>query len=96
MLRSCGCTPIPLTHAKTPRTRWAHLQTRRPSDTQVEAMFRLNGVGGVGVVTGAASGGLVVRDFDDAAAYEQWSRSHPDLAAIAPTVRTRRGYHVYT
>lgn len=50
---------------------------------------------GIAIVCGRVSGGLIVRDFDDEASYEQWARCFPELAWSAPTVRTKRGYHVY-
>jgi hypothetical protein len=47
------------------------------------------------VVLGEISIGLACRDFDTIGAYESWKESHPDLAAILPTVKTGKGYHVY-
>jgi len=44
---------------------------------------------------GAASGGLVCRDFDTTDSYEHWKSAHPELAARLPTVKTGRGFHVY-
>lgn len=50
---------------------------------------------GIAIVCGMVSGGLIVRDFDDEAAYERWAQRFSELARSAPTVRTKRGYHVY-
>lgn len=44
---------------------------------------------------GRPSGGLAVRDFDDAEAYHTWAALHPEDAACLPTVRTGRGFHLY-
>ncbi len=50
---------------------------------------------GLGVMCGKVSGGLYCRDFDDAAAFEAWKMAHSALTGTLPTVRTRRGFHVY-
>jgi hypothetical protein len=50
---------------------------------------------GLGIVLGSASGGLICRDFDQAVAFREWADENPDLAAVLPIARTRRGYHVY-
>lgn len=50
---------------------------------------------GIAIVLGAASGGLMVRDFDTADGYHAWAAREPRLASILPTVRTGKGYHVY-
>ena len=56
---------------------------------------RIRSAVGVGVVLGEVSGGLWVRDFDEADAYERWAEAHSDLAKSLPTVKTSRGFHVY-
>src|SRR5262249_37344647 len=38
---------------------------------------------------------LACRDFDQHGAYERWAEAHPDLAAVLPTTRTRRGHHCW-
>src|SRR5262245_60507560 len=58
-------------------------------------MFARPGVTGLAVVLGSISGGLAVRDYDDAGAYQRWAGDHPELARRLPTVRTGRGFHVY-
>jgi hypothetical protein len=50
---------------------------------------------GLVIVLGAVSGGLAVRDFDQADAYRAWATSHPDLADSLATARTHRGFPVY-
>jgi len=47
------------------------------------------------VIFGKVSGGLVCRDFDVLAGYDQWAADHPELARALPTVATARGRHVY-
>ena len=58
-------------------------------------MFARNGITGLAVILGNASGGLACRDYDDADAYHRWAADHRDLASTLPTVQTSRGYHVY-
>ena len=72
----------------------------RPADeATIAAWFapnaRRRNVVGVGIVLGDASGGLMVRDFDEPGSDERWAAAHPDLAAPLPTVRTGKGFHVY-
>ena len=93
ILRSWGWSVFPV-RQKRPAVRWGPHQRRRPSDRELERMLRLEGVDGIAVVTGPVSGGLVNRDYDDPDAYHRWARDHRDLARIAPTVRTRRGFRV--
>ncbi len=92
---SWGIPAFPLT-GKKPRCKWKPLQRRRPSDREINRLFHQPDVDGIGVVPGPFSGGFAVRDYDDAEAYHRWAGDHPDLARTAPTVRTRRGFHVWT
>jgi hypothetical protein len=75
--------------------RWKHFQERRPTDAELQALFAQPCVTGLAVILGSASGGLVCRDFDVADAYHRWTKDHPDLARILPTVQTYRGHHIY-
>ena len=59
------------------------------------ATFCQKGITGLAVVLGRVSGGLAVRDFDDADAYHQWADAHPEDAKRLPTSRTGRGFHVF-
>jgi hypothetical protein len=77
-----------------PAREWKPFQIRRPTEGQIRAWFRGH-VPAMGVVLGEASGGLVCRDFDAMEAYERWASEHPELAAMLPTVATRRGRHIY-
>jgi hypothetical protein len=76
---------------------WKQFQKDRPTEQLLGDWFcRLaDGTTGIAVLTGAASGGLAVRDFDREDAYQEWAGSHPGLAAGLPTVQTKRGRHVY-
>ncbi|MCW5769164.1 MAG: bifunctional DNA primase/polymerase [Phycisphaeraceae bacterium] len=92
-----GWSVIPVRADKKPAIRsWKHLQSNAPKPEEVSAWFgRVKGCAGVGIVLGAVSGHLWVRDFDDPDLYSRWRDLHPDLATTLPTVRTSRGLHVY-
>jgi hypothetical protein len=47
------------------------------------------------VVLGPVSGDLVVRDFDTEPSFHSWAIAYPSLAALLPTSKTSRGYHVF-
>jgi hypothetical protein len=92
-----GLSIIP-TRAKKPRFRWKQYQRERAHADLMRDWFgsgRFDDIHGIAVVCGPVSGGLSIRDFDDAETYHRWAGAHPDLAATLPTVRTARGYHVY-
>lgn len=91
-----GWCVIPmLLEAKTPACRWKRYQAVRPSPTTLRRWFSGPTPFGMAVVFGGVSGNLGSRDFDEAAAYDRWAATHPELAAKLPTVRTHRGRHVY-
>ncbi len=75
--------------------KWEQFQSVQPSEATLKKWFAENPAYGLAVILGAASGGLVCRDFDTMEAYERWARTHPDLARTLPTVATARGRHVY-
>lgn len=93
-LKDWGLRPFPLAR-KLPRCRWKHFQHRHPSDTELSRLFARDGVDGIGAIPGAGNP-FAVRDYDDPRAYHRWASRHPDLATVAPTVRTGRGFHVWT
>ncbi len=93
ILRSWGLPVFPVAR-KLPRCRWKHFQHRTPSDRELARLFRLDGVDGIAAVPGARND-FGCRDFDKPDAYHQWAESHPDLARVAPTVRTGRAFHVW-
>jgi hypothetical protein len=74
---------------------WTPWQTRRAGTEQLRQWFADMAATGIAVVCGAVSGGLTVRDYDQAGAYDRWASAHADLAATLPTVQTARGFHVY-
>ncbi|GAG12678.1 unnamed protein product, partial [marine sediment metagenome] len=75
---------------------WKPYQTERADEAKLHHWFGSNGDQGVAVICGEVSGGLVVRDFDQMAAYERWAAEYPELAETLPTVATGRpGRHVY-
>jgi hypothetical protein len=96
LYRGMGWSVFPL-YKKAPAIRgWRRLQERRPRDEEITRMFdHASWVDGVAAVTGQASLGLCVRDFDTKDGYIAWAQDHPDLAGRLPTVKTGRGYHVY-
>ena len=80
---------------KKPATRtWTKFQEQGPTLAQSKRWF-----GGkeknIAVVLGDVSGGLAVRDFDEKTEYERWKSGHTELAALLPTVKTSKGFHVY-
>ena len=92
-----GWSTIPIepgTKAPPKGFKWAQFQKRLPTADELKAWFG-NRTQYVAIVLGEVSGGLVCRDFDTAEGYPQWAAAHPELAAILPTVRTVKGYHVY-
>jgi hypothetical protein len=98
---SRGFSVIPLTNGKRPACSWKRWQSERANEAQRHRWFveekGISGpVVGVGIVLGTVSGGATVRDFDEPKGYETWKRDFPELAASLPTVKTPRGYHVYS
>ncbi len=92
-----GWSVIPVGLNKKPTLRaWKAQQSVRTDPKDVPAWFKkLRGVAGVGIILGEVSGGLYVRDFDEAAEYERWAKAYPQHAQTMPTVKTARGFHVY-
>jgi hypothetical protein len=91
---SRGLSIIPCRRKKA-AVKWEPFQERRPSAEQLSDGFHRPGITGLAVIHGVVSGGLVIRDWDRGAAYQDWALRHPDLARILPTVKTHRGMHVY-
>jgi hypothetical protein len=92
-----GWSVLPIGEDKRPAVAtWKSRQKDAAKPEDVAGWFdRVSGVSGVGIVLGAVSGGLVVRDFDDADGYAKWSKAFPKQAETLPTVKTGRGLHVY-
>ena len=85
--------PIPY-GSKKAQIKWGKYQESRPDEEQARRWFA-NGEINIAVVLGEVSGDLVCRDFDTVEEYQSWAKTHLDLAAKLPTVRTAHGYHVY-
>jgi len=92
-----GFSVLPLKLDKRPAVlAWKQRQTLAATPEQAAEWFgRVSNVAAVGIILGAVSGDIYVRDFDDPAVYEAWRAAHPDLAASLPTVKTARGFHVW-
>lgn len=89
-----GVSVFPLPYrgkAPFPGWRWKVLQTRKPTDRELDAWFR-GRVLNLAMVTGGVSGGLVVLDFDDLAGFDAWRSRYPVTTRM---VTTGRGVHVY-
>jgi hypothetical protein len=80
---------------KRPACRWADYQSQRPDEGELRELFAQRDLTGLGVLPGSVSGGLAVRDWDRMSAYRRWADGHPRLAQRIPTVKTRRGRHLY-
>ncbi|NLF73686.1 MAG: bifunctional DNA primase/polymerase [Candidatus Anammoximicrobium sp.] len=80
---------------KKPLGKWTQFQTERPTEEMLQKWFGNGKQRNLGVILGQVSGGLACRDFDTIESYKRWAAAHGDLAARLPTVKTRRGYHVY-
>jgi hypothetical protein len=91
---SRGWSIVPVT-GKCAAGRWRPCQKRTPDHSTLRRLLARPGVTGLAVVTGAVSGGLAVRDYDQIDAYLAWAGAHPEDANRLPTVRTARGFHVY-
>lgn len=94
--RNWGWSVIPV-HGKRATIRtWNPYRRRLPTDDELREWFSGgHHATGLAVICGAVSGGLAVRDFDDEGAYLDWAKGHRHLASTLPTVKTRRGMHVY-
>lgn len=85
--------PVPF-GTKVPKLQWKSFQDQRASLKNIEDWF-IGRQTNVAIITGRVSGGVYIRDFDDADSYYRWCAEHGSLAAVCPTVATRRGFHVY-
>jgi hypothetical protein len=94
--QSLGWSVIPIKRGtKRPDLKsWRQYQESRPSEKELRCWFPDSGKG-LAVITGAVSGNLVCRDFDDKTTYDDWASKYPKFAKSLPTVITSRGRHVY-
>ena len=74
---------------------WKTYQSKPPDENSLRRLFEDETITGLAVILGKASCGLGCRDFDVVDEYHQWACENPLEAESVPTVRTRRGYHVY-
>jgi len=83
---------------KVPAVKWKRYQSERPDEGQLRRWFDPE-FGGrhtrIGILLGSVSGRLAVRDFDIGEKYDEWAEKYPEYARVLPTVKTRRGAHVY-
>lgn len=94
-LHAMGLSVLPIGKEKKPAVKvWKQFQTVAPDVATIESWFGVPRTG-LGIILGPVSGDLVVRDFDNVDAYRAWKKAYPMLAATLPTVRTKRGFHVY-
>jgi hypothetical protein len=66
---------------------WGHRQVTRATREDVRREFRNPKAVAVGVVMGAVSGGVGVRDYDRPEAFKLWTEDHPGLASELPIVK---------
>src|SRR5437868_33594 len=82
---------------KKPTVKWTPFQTERVSVDYLAYLFRQRrSSDALAVISGHVSGMLAVRDWDNEAGYQDWADRNGSLAHVLPTVKTRRGYHVYS
>lgn len=97
---SLGWSVVPVKdgEVKIPAVSWMRYQSERADETQLRRWFD-PACGGrftrIGIVLGPVSGRLAVRDFDIGERYDEWAEKYSEYARTLPTVRTRRGAHVY-
>ncbi len=92
--RAMGYCPIALReNAKQPDGSWLEFQNRMPTHGELISKFGVMARHNIGIVCGAISGGLYVRDFDDLDKGREFFRKH--RALIKTLVRTRKGIHAY-
>ena len=94
--RGWSIVPVGLNNRKKQcAVRWKAYQATPPGPERLRRWFQAGKYPALAVILGPVSGHLACRDFDDAEAYRRWASEFPELAAMLPTVKTRRGYHVY-
>lgn len=87
--------PLRLDGSKSPAVpSWKQYQTRIASPDEIRSWFDYR-LCGIGVVTGAISGGLEVLDFDQPETFEPWRAATTGIIEWLPTVETAGGgFHV--
>jgi len=75
---------------------WKIYKTKLITEVQLEKWFGPKAsYSNISAITGPASGGLTVLDFDSTDVYERWQRNNPELSSTLPKSRSSRGYHVF-
>jgi hypothetical protein len=91
-----GWSVLPVRGKKSAMAAWGPLQIEPMDDLALgEAFRRSPSPTGLAVILGHVSGWLTCRDFDTVESFRKWATRYPDLASRCPTVKTRRGFHVY-
>ncbi len=93
-----GFSVVPVPHeSKRPTIDWKQYQTERVSVGVARDWFEHRGDLGIGIICGKVSGNLVCLDFDDADAFEHFSKdpAHQRLIQNASIAKSSRGYHVF-
>lgn len=93
--RRRGWSVIPVIGKRPALQSWTSFQTHRADENTLRNIFDHDSITGLGVITGVVSGGLAIRDFDQADGYHKWASEYPAEANSLPTAETHRGFHVY-
>ncbi len=89
-----GLCCIPL-EGKRPTISWRQYRERRSDNSELWEFFgEAQGVN-VGIVTGDVSGNLLVLDWDDPDAHEDWASEHQDLSDTIVVETGSGGRHTY-
>lgn len=72
---------------------WQQFSAHRPTPEQLTQWFS-TGRHNLALVMGRVSGSVVCIDFDETAAYDEWSKHYPDIATRTAHAVTARGVHV--
>ena len=80
------------------RLAWEQFQQRRPTEEEIEVLFGQNDPGGIAVVCGKVSGGLIVLDFDGDEwdkAYDRFLRDFPKFEETRKVVTGSGRFHLW-
>lgn len=70
---------------------WKLYQMEPMSIEEMRRVFAEQEVTGIAIITID----FAIRDFDTEESYKKWAKANPKLAALLPTVKSKKGYHVY-
>ena len=75
---------------------WERFKTEEMTESKLHGFFGPgSSYSNISAITGPASGGLTVIDFDTSKVYEGWQKQNMELAEMLPTSKSGRGYHVF-